>query len=120
MCRIKIAGEDDDDDDDDDQENDGEVDQSDNMANNLTNEQIHKYSKSTPMKDFVETQQLKWFAHIVRSPNSKYIKKLTFVESKSKRKGRPIKTVERTIYQRLKEYDSLQILKSCFRWQNFK
>ena len=109
--------ENDDDDDDDDDDNDEVEEQSQDMAYKLTNEQVHEYTKATPMKNFVENQQLKWFAHIVRSSNNKYIKKLTFIESKSKRKGRPLKTLEKTIYQRLDDFEPTQIRKLCFERQ---
>ncbi|KXJ06458.1 hypothetical protein AC249_AIPGENE6290 [Exaiptasia diaphana] len=62
----------DDDENDDDDDNDDEVEeQSQDMAYKLTNEQVHEYTKATPMKNFVENQQLKWFAHIGETNASK-------------------------------------------------
>ena len=70
---------------------------------------------ATPLEEFVHNQELKWFSHIVRSSNIRYIKKLTFADVKWKRKGQPMKTLLRTVYKRLNDYDPSQILKACFR-----
>ncbi|KXJ24055.1 hypothetical protein AC249_AIPGENE10834 [Exaiptasia diaphana] len=85
------------------------------MSYILNNQQIIQYSMATPLEEFVHNQQLKWFSHIVRSSNIRYIKKLTFSDVTRKRKGQPMKTLLRTVYKRLNDYEPSQILKACFR-----
>lgn len=84
------------------------------MAFKMKNETILKHSGATPLKKFIYKQQINWFAHIVRSSNLTYIKKLTFADEKSKRLGQPLNTLIRSIYKRFKNYEPSQILKACF------
>jgi hypothetical protein len=68
------------------------------MAYKLTNQHIFNNSGVTPLQDYVHKQQLNWFAHIIRSPNSTYIKKLTFTDKTIKRLGQPLQTLEPAPY----------------------
>ena len=79
----------------------------------LTNQQIYKICKLPTLTDYIYDQQAKWFAHIVRSENDKFIKTLTFSAHKISSRGRPITTLERSIYNRYSD-DKDRILKNCF------
>ena len=83
------------------------------MAYKLTNKQIYIYSGAISLLDFVYRQQLKWFSHIIRSPNSRYLKKLTFTDENNSRRGQPLLTLERAVYRRYVN-DKTEIRKACF------
>jgi hypothetical protein len=81
----------------------------------MNNEEILELIGATPLKEFIPKQQIKWFAHIVRSPNLTYIKKLTFTDEKNKRLGQPLNTLTRSIRKRFKLHQPSHILKACFK-----
>ena len=70
-----------------------------NMAFKMNNQQIFEYNGATPSWKslYINMQQLNWLAHITRSSNLTYIKKLTFTDEKNKRLGQPLNTLRRSV-----------------------
>ena len=72
-----------------------------------SNSQILDIMGAEPVRKFIETQQLKWLAHIVRRPNNSLIKMLTF-NSEPNSRTHPAPSILRQVTQRAKNLDVSQ------------
>eukprot|EP00794_Sanderia_malayensis_P004472 gene4472-5066_t len=90
-------------------------DQSFDMAYKLTNSDIFKITGAKPLQQFIEEQQLNWYAHIVCQPNNNYTKQLTFAlpPKTGGRRGQPLCTLKRVILNNYEKSEA-DINRACF------
>jgi hypothetical protein len=58
-----------------------------NWAWKLNNSKIYDITKSTPLQEYIQMQNTKWVAHIVRATNDTLTKRLMFVDEKFTKQG---------------------------------
>ena len=76
-----------------------------NWAWKYSNEQILTISKTKPLHYFIQNQNTKWVAHVVRGSNENITKQLMFPDEKYKKLGRHHQTIlERVIKQQDAEF----------------
>ena len=85
----------------------------DDWSYKLTNDQVYHYSGAKNIISFIEEQQLFWYAHIIRQPNSSLTKRLLFSDEPNRRRGRPLLTLRASICDRYEKSES-DINKMCF------
>ena len=64
-----------------------------NWAWKLNNSKIYDIKKSTPLQEYIQMQNTKWVAHIVRATNDTLMKRLMFVDEKFTKQGNHHRTV---------------------------
>jgi hypothetical protein len=64
-----------------------------NWAWKLNNCKIYDITKSTTLQEYIQMQNTKWVAHVVRAPNDTLTKRLMFVDEKFTKRGNHHRTV---------------------------
>ena len=84
----------------------------------VNNENLYRITKTSPINQYYENQQMKWMAHIIRRENNNICKILTFHTVKRTKRGRKTLSILERVVQKLRMNLS-EFLRKSFLKQNW-